>query len=137
MVLYHVAKSDRFTFSLGPVAGFQSKEDGVVPHCGFEVRSRCQLGSFEPSFRFATRHTHKERLHHLFKVWVMRNWDSFSLGLGYQPIRKDGLNDYWNDRVAVTVKVPYKGISFFLEGRTSLREGHRTSMNFDIKIPLN
>lgn len=119
--------------TFGPVVGGQSKEDGFVPHIGFEIRGSARLGNWEPHWRYASRHTSEERLHNMTILGVRRLFSGYSVGLSYELIV---IEDPLDHRIAASASRDFWWGTLIVEVRTSLDEEHRTSMNIDLSIPL-
>lgn len=118
---------------LGPIVGGQNFEDGLEPYAGAVGRWQIRADSLTVFAQGATRHTRDERISHIVLAGVNYRLDKLIIGAAYQPVLRQ---QPWDQRIALNVGHKFKGFILALESRVSLNEGHRTSLNADVKIPL-
>ncbi|MFC1662578.1 hypothetical protein ACFL04_00210 [Patescibacteria group bacterium] len=125
-------KPSGITLSIGPVLGLINDDDGAHPYWGGEFRSNREFGSYKFFFRYAERHSEFTRLHRQFNVGSKKSWQTFSLGVIYQPMLVDDPLDH---RLALAVSKKFKYFTLIGESRVSF-DGGRVSANVDIEIPF-
>ncbi len=120
------------TVSLGPIVGVRNVLKDPQLLAGGQALVRLKVERTEFLGRAFSRHTARQRLHHSFILGVSQTFSPGTLGVYYEPIRRDGP---WNQRLAVRITVPFRRFRASLEVR-SLSLEDRLSVGLDLTVPL-